>query len=435
MHTSLELYVRGVDGATQVLPFHRAQIEVAGIKFLFAGGIVRFESEIEVYQDGSSVGQGVLAVGSSLELKGVRILLWDQARSKAYLKGYSAQYSERVWPLDEGIFSIGRQGRRENQILLDHPTVSREHATLYCQDGRYRLLAESNTNPVLVGGNRVAPGQSVNLSPGDLIEIGELVLRFHSLLEETQGLIRVRSLGTLEVAVGDNRIDPKAWKTQAIKWLMARLAYQWGRPIATEVLMAELWPDFAADKARNNFNSTVSNLRSLLREALPERLGGREPVLRSSSTLQLDPELLENHDVVELQRDLQRAAQSDDSAERAVMAYSGPYLDDCYLEWVQPIRQALELEVLEAARRLLEARAARQEWGEMIGLANQTLKIDPFSGFATLYLVRALRLTLRPAEALRVFDQHKKLLQRELGTEPDPEITREYLLMLDSPIG
>lgn len=428
IQTSLELHIRSGGGPTRVLPFHRASLDCLGVTFRYLAGTVCFETDQEAYQDGVAVRQGVLAVGGHLEVQGARVLLWDHSRSTAYLKGYSGAYSERVWPLDEGIFSLGRPGRRDNQIQLDHPTVSREHATLSCQQGRYRLLAESTTNPVLVGGHRVNPGQSVTLSPGDLIEIGALVFRFHSLLEESPGLIRVRSLGTLQVSVGGRLVDPKAWKTQATRWLMARLAYQWGRPIASDILMAELWPDFPADKAKNNFNATISSLRGALRDLL----GGREPVLRSSSTLQLDPELLDSHDLMELQRDLKGAAECEKHAERAVLAYTEPYLSDCYLEWVQPVRQALELELLQVARRLLEARAARQEWKEIIPVANQVLKIDPCSSHATLHLMQALRQSLSGAEALRVFEQHKKLLQRELGAEPEVELLKEYLLLTQS---
>lgn len=441
VQTSLELHVRHPDGRLSVCPFPRATVELelgeGSLQFKFQQGQVSFRNLSAgepLYKDGQLVKAGRLELGACLEYCGHRVRLWDAGQAPAYLKGYSAPYSGEIWPLGEGEHTVGRPGQRENAIALDHPTVSRRHATIAGREGRYQLLAESATNPVCVGGQRLDPGQWVGLSDGDLLEVGDLVLRFQCPEATSESsLIQVRSLGNFLATVGGNVVGDKDWKTQQIKWLFAHLAYEWGRPVAIESLLEELWPDFPPDRSKNNLNYSLSTLRQVLRSHLPEEMGKAELILRSSSSLQLNPELLDQHDVVALQRQLALVQQGDRweaAAERAVLGYTGPLLQDCYLDWVAPLRQSLELEVLDVAKRLLEYRAGVQNWEGSVGVGGHVLQVDPCAQWACLLLMQALRWSGRGAEALRVFEQTRKALHRELEVEPDLELLREQQKVL-----
>ena len=441
LQTSLELHVRRPDGVVSVCPFPRATLELelgeGCLQFKVHHGHVSFRNQIDgepLYKDGQLVKSGRLEVGACLEYGAHRLRLWDAGQALAYLKGYSAPYSGEIWPLGEGEHAMGRPGQRDNAIALDHPTVSRKHATIAKRDGHYQLLAESATNPVCVGGQLLEPGEWANLSDGDLLEVGDLVLRFHCPTNTPEpSLIQVRSLGNFLATVGGNVVGDKDWKTQQIKWLFAHLAYEWGRPVAIEALLEELWPDFEPDRSKNNLNYSLSTLRQVLRSHLPEDMRKVELILRSSSSLQLNPELLDQHDVVQLQRQLalvQHGDRWEAAAERAVLGYTGPLLQDCYLDWVGPLRQSLELEVLDVATRLLEHRARVENWDGSVSVAGHVLQIDPCAQWACLLLMQALRQSQRAAEALRVFELMRKRLLKELEVEPDLELLREQQKVL-----
>jgi hypothetical protein len=64
-------------------------------------------------------------------------------------------------------------------VQLRSQTVSRQHARLQYEDGRWQLTNLSQTNPVVVNGETLdtAHGQRV-LRDGDQIEMGEVVFRF-----------------------------------------------------------------------------------------------------------------------------------------------------------------------------------------------------------------------------------------------------------------
>jgi DNA-binding SARP family transcriptional activator len=446
VRTSLELHVRGAEGKREIVPVSKATFEYTlpggpTLRFTHQRGVVTFKDLSRcclIYKDGISKTSGQLEVGSSLEVGSHRILLWDTGVPAAFLKGCTAPYSNDIWPLASGEFTVGRPGRRSNAVSLDHPTVSREHARIVGRDdGAFHILAEASTNPVYLRGNPVQPGVTEQLRHGDLLEVGDLIFRFHQPRggpgeSAIRACLRVESLGGLNVTVAGNTIADKAWRTQYVKWLFAHLAYAWDRPLGTEGLIEELWPESEPEKARNNFKFSLSTLRTVLRTHLPEALQSTEVILRSSSTVQLNPDLLDRHDVIAVQRLVRGIGlgPADDEnwereAQAAVLAYRGPFLPECYLDWAVDARQTLEIQLLELAKALLESLERKAHWEAVIAVSSHILSIDRHAQWACLRVMRGLRSTGRAAEALRLFERNRKIWSDELGLEPEAELLEE----------
>jgi len=77
--------------------------------------------------------------------------------------------------LDRASHVIGRTG--ENDIILNHKSISRHHAKIVREGGRYVILDLESANGVRVGG---VEGDRIELQSGDVIELGEVRLRFLS---------------------------------------------------------------------------------------------------------------------------------------------------------------------------------------------------------------------------------------------------------------
>lgn len=76
----------------------------------------------------------------------------------------------RSYQLNLQVTTIGKSGRNDIQITTD-PTVSREHAKILEQNGRFRITDLGSTNGTRVNGRRVqAP---LLLEPDDVIELGD----------------------------------------------------------------------------------------------------------------------------------------------------------------------------------------------------------------------------------------------------------------------
>lgn len=65
-------------------------------------------------------------------------------------------------------------------IALQSSTVSRRHARLAYADGVWRVANLSQTNPVVVNDEALPADHERTLADGDCLELGEVVLRFHT---------------------------------------------------------------------------------------------------------------------------------------------------------------------------------------------------------------------------------------------------------------
>jgi pSer/pThr/pTyr-binding forkhead associated (FHA) protein len=98
----------------------------------------------------------------------------------------------KIYPLDKSIVTIGRS--LENQLVLDHPSVSRYHAQLRAWHDQYVLFDLSSRAGTFINGQRI---QQAELHPGDLICIAEICFTYQQdhqpqrpdLKETLQGLV------------------------------------------------------------------------------------------------------------------------------------------------------------------------------------------------------------------------------------------------------
>jgi pSer/pThr/pTyr-binding forkhead associated (FHA) protein len=66
--------------------------------------------------------------------------------------------------------TVGRDPRSD--IVLSDPTVSREHARIFCDQGQWWLLPARSASPTWVNGRRATPGQRVGVTDGDRLRFG-----------------------------------------------------------------------------------------------------------------------------------------------------------------------------------------------------------------------------------------------------------------------
>ncbi len=88
---------------------------------------------------------------------------------------WESQDPPQSFPLSGNYIHIGRSP--QNEVVIDHPSVSRLHARLIRQKGTYILEDLNSTNGTFVNERRVV--HPVVLQPGDVIRLGpDVRLRF-----------------------------------------------------------------------------------------------------------------------------------------------------------------------------------------------------------------------------------------------------------------
>lgn len=369
-----------------------------------------------------------LHVGESAVLDGANIWLLDVRQPPVgTLEGVDAPFTGRVWHLKGQQTLLGRRGKRLNHIELEHPTVSRAHATfLPDRHGQVSLMSESAGSATTVNGEALAPGATKRLRHGDLIGIGQLFFRFSVPAEasSTESLISIRTLGTFLVSLGGDANLGQDVRNEKSRWLLARLALQWGEPLAVESLLEEFWPGVAATRGRKNLSYTLLQLRDSLAldDAAFESL-----VLRTPSTLQLNPERLGQHDYTEVMKmtESRKPLTSAVALRRLLDLYRGPFLRTCYEDWADVARSKLEIcfteTVLASGRAMLD----HNEFEAVESSGRKLLEWDPTNEDAAGLLMEAYLKMAKPERAVEVYEATVKALKSE-DLEPDPELMKLY---------
>lgn len=98
----------------------------------------------------------------------------------------------RMVPIGKTSIYIGRDPG--NDVILNHPMVSRRHARIDYQNGRYYISDLGSSNGTFINGSRI--NRATQLEPGTLIGVGSFSYRFDGFQlaekDHTNGQVRIR---------------------------------------------------------------------------------------------------------------------------------------------------------------------------------------------------------------------------------------------------
>ena len=241
--------------------------------------------------------------------------------------------------------------------------------------------------------------------------------------------MQVGYLGPLEVRDGGRVLDVPGHR---LRVLLGRLAAQVPRPVGADVLIDLLWPGAAPADPPNSLQSLVSRLRRVVGDpaAVLQTPGGYR--------LAVDPE-----DV-----DAVRFARLADRGHAELAAGSpGAAVDtlrealDCWRGNPLPDDESADALVLRSrlAERHAQARldrlTAQLELGRapaagIVSGVEALLAVDPLREDVVLVKLRALVAAGRPGEALAAYEQTRRLLADQLGTDPSAALQAVHAQLL-----
>ena len=248
-------------------------------------------------------------------------------------------------------------------------------------------------------------------------------------LSEALPVLRVYSLGAMEVTLGGERIDEKVWKTQKTKHLFARLVYNAPRTVTVERLMEDFWP--GSDDGRNNLNTAVS----IIRKQLKISKSGFDPVLRVGDTLGLHPDLPLWHDVEEVKTSAEQAKRLAEAGNleaslsylsRVARLYRGRYLEGCLMDWALERQVTLENLAVDALGQLSKQRLAQHRYREALEYALRLLLLSPDHEGAHEIVLGAYVGLDQHDKAVSHYEAYRERLAREFQSEPSVEAERLY---------
>jgi DNA-binding SARP family transcriptional activator len=226
-------------------------------------------------------------------------------------------------------------------------------------------------------------------------------------------VIRLRSLGNPMVE-SDGRTPSGAATQRKPLALLALLAAAGERGESRDKLLAYLWAETPGDRAAHRLNQVLYALRRDLHE---------ESLFKGTSKLRLNPEAITS----DLSEFIEAHHRGD--LERAVAAYSGPFLDGFHLRgaaefdrWLEGERASLGRCYEESLEALAAAAAAAGDPDRAVAWLHRLMEHDPLSSRVTVNLMAVLAASGRRADALRTARTYEARIQEELEAAPSPAV-------------
>ena len=233
--------------------------------------------------------------------------------------------------------------------------------------------------------------------------------------------VTVRVLGTVEMVEANGVVRDVPGRR--LQTLLARLVLQAGHVVSADALIDAVWQDGLPDSPDAALQTQVFRLRNRLRFPDAPTVVTRAP----GYVLELGSATV---DAIEFERAVREAIGAEPDVARALLhdalsLWRGPpfagFEDVESLRAEQVRLDELHLQAIEAHA---TATLACGEPNRAIGDLNAFVLEHPLRAEAHATLMRALSTTGRDAEALRVFQAHRRHLVEELGLEPSPQLRR-----------
>ena len=237
-------------------------------------------------------------------------------------------------------------------------------------------------------------------------------------------MVSVQLLGPVELSVGGRAVEVGPPQRRTV---MAALAVDVGRPVATDVVIERVWGAYAPDGARSAVHAHVARLRRVCERASET---GAEPlcVVRRSGGYLLDarPDHVDAHRFRQLVESARVMGRTDpaqvEPLRQALALWRGEPLSGLTGQWGARMRETWRRQRQDAA-----VSWARAE----LRLGDPMTVIDPLTSLLGEYplaeplaeaLMRALHETGRGAEALDCYAEVRRRIAEELGADPGPAL-------------
>jgi DNA-binding SARP family transcriptional activator len=242
--------------------------------------------------------------------------------------------------------------------------------------------------------------------------------------------MEIRILGPLEVVDG-GRVSAIASRRQ--RALLALLLIHAGRPVSTEHILDALWGDSPPESGAGSVAFHVSRLRAALGPGPgddPGAANGRGQIATEAGgyALRIEPDAIDAARFERLAREghqrlVDEPAEAAAELREALSLWRGePFEDLSDLSFLRSEIARLQELRLRAFEDRFEADLALGRGRDIAGELESLVAEEPLREHLRAQLMRALYGAGSQADALRVYQEGRRLLADELGIDPSPEL-------------
>ncbi len=239
------------------------------------------------------------------------------------------------------------------------------------------------------------------------------------------GTLEIRLLGGFELGRDGRVLDPLPLR--AARSLFAYLVLNRERAHTRDLLAGTFWPDFDDSRARRRLSQALWQVQTSIGEEDGERyLIGTPDTVRFNpdASFWLDVDAFEDA----LTQEEAAGSRQEEGAHlaRAVELYRGDLLAGFYDDWLFPEQDRLRSRFLGALERLVDIAMAKGDHEAAFVTARRLAQEDEFDEEAHRRVMRIAVLLGRHNDAIRQFEECRRILAEELGSTPSPETVELY---------
>jgi SARP family transcriptional regulator, regulator of embCAB operon len=246
--------------------------------------------------------------------------------------------------------------------------------------------------------------------------------------ESWKALLRIYLSGEVQVEHGEQLLRETGLLGRQGRLVFVYLVVERARAVDQAELAELLWPDAVPHSSALALSAIISKLRTSLggvglsrSEVIPSAFGCYQ--LRLPNGVWVDHEAAAAAlDQAEGTIQAGEVAAAFGSALIAVTISKRPFLRGEDGDWVERKRSELAQTEVRARDCLAQAFHARGEIEQALRHAREVVRLEPFRESGYVRLMKMLAERGDPAEAIRVYEQCRALLAKDLGVRPSPEV-------------
>lgn len=251
--------------------------------------------------------------------------------------------------------------------------------------------------------------------------------------------LRIQTFGEFRVWLGEREVSEKEWQREKAKQLFQLLLTYRKQLLPRELIYQLLWPEVDEKAANRDFKVA---LNALMKALEPNRTARSTPfyIQRHGTSYGFNLASGYELDVEQFEYAVQHGLREKEDRERrkewlskAIQLYQGDYLlEQRYEDWSIEERERFQVLFLRAAEQHAYFLVQDGEYEACIQLSSRILQLDPcWEEAYRLQMLCYYQLQHR-AQALKVYEKCKHVLEEELGVEPLPETVELWSLIRET---
>ncbi len=227
-------------------------------------------------------------------------------------------------------------------------------------------------------------------------------------------LLTIQTFGQFQCFTDNGKPDYFSWRTAKAKELLAFLHYHQGSPVSRDVILENLWPDMALDRAVKNFHATNYYLRETLKKRNMDHLLERK---NGTYRLKWEEVMSDESTYIEAVTKMVKGKCSVEILENILKLHKYTYCGHDDYRWADDRRNHYESMYLRALDTLSEILDDIDDDKRRLHILLEMAKQDPYNEKVHEQIIEVHLKTKHIEAARQHFDHLEKLFKEELGIE------------------